>query len=173
MTIWDVLPFVVGAYYLFGRKRKKNDQETPEQSAPKKRPEISLEDVWKQLTDQTAETVPHSPPEEVVQKKKYNPQPVLTEENGSPDYSEYQTRKTMRPDSIGHSLKREKLEKKSYVKSKNIAENFDDPIIHTKTNALHREFDRHLAEEVEHLEAEDIDLRQAIIYEAILNKPRY
>ena len=82
MDVWDVIPFVVGAYYLFGRKKKNNDANQPPEPAPKKRPEISLEDVWKQLTDQTAASVPASPPQEVYQKKKFTPAPVVVEEKG-------------------------------------------------------------------------------------------
>lgn len=173
MDIWDVIPFVVGAYYLFGRSKKKSEPDQPAQPASKQRPEISLEDVWKQLTDHSSTVEQTSPPPEIVKTGKKIKQTPVVEEKGLQDYSEYQTRKTMRPDSVGHSLGREKLEKKSYVKSKNIAEHYDDPIVHTTKDALHQEFNRHLAIDSERLSADDIDLRQAIIYDAILNKPKY
>jgi hypothetical protein len=172
MDIWDVIPFVVGAYYLFGRSKKKSDPDQPAQPAPKKRPEVSLEDVWKQLTSQTSTVEQTIPPPDIIEPRKKIKQTPVVEEKGLQDYSEYQTRKTMRPDSVGHSLGRENLEKKSYVKLKNIAEKYDDPILHSTKKSLHREFDRHLAVDVEVLSAEDIDLRQAIIYDAILNRPK-
>ncbi len=170
MSVWDVIPFVVGAYYLFGRSRKKTEIEQPAQPAPKKRPEISLEDVWKQLTEQVTE-VPMHHQETVVETVKPKVKSVLVKDQSVQDYSEYQGRTTMRPDSVGHTLKRANTEKKSYVKSKNI-EQYDDKVVHSKSNALHRDIDRHFAEEVENLTAEDIDLRQLIVYDAILNRPK-
>ena len=170
MDFWDIIPFVVGAFYLFGRSRKKPDTEQP---TPEQRPEVSLEDVWKQLTNQTLPVEPSIPAPKVEKTKKKNKPVPVAEERGLQDYSEYQGRKTMRPDSVGHSLKRENQTKKSYVKSRNIAEHYDDPILHSTTDALHHEFNRHLAEDVEMLSADDIDLKQAIIYDAILNKPKF
>jgi hypothetical protein len=135
--IWDYLPFIIGLIYLFGRSRKKKLETTTEQPQ-QSQPEISVEEVLRELMGgQKKEVVVEKPSAPVTSVKK---QPVK-------------------------SYTAEKVQtSKPY--------NYDDREVYEKANTnLHKPL-KGLIETTE-LEQFEIDLKEAVIYSAILNRPEY
>lgn len=169
MDLKDLLPFIVGGLYLFFKARKKQTEDIEEIPTPpvKKKnrpapPVTSLEEVLKELM------IP------VPAKEK---KPVNTDMRDQ-DYRQksWETKDSdIKPQ--GHTFEKN-LARKAKTGTKlgeeTQAWDYEDKIEHTsKESTLHKKFDRHIAVEVETLHSEDIDLRQAVVYDAILHRPDF
>lgn len=157
MDFWDLVPFIVGALYLFSKGKSK--EVPPKPQAPRPQPktkttEPSFEEVLRELMGDVSRQ-----PQVVTEP----PAPkTLAEER-----SEQRSFETPVKKKKGKTVHIESIESRTWSYDDHI----EDEIKEEKRT--HHEIDRHFAIEQIGLKAEDIDLRNAVIYDAILRRPEY
>lgn len=152
MDFWDILPLLVGAYFLFGRSgRKQENADIPTAKPKAKRREISFEEIWRKLDEAGKQMAqPEEPP--------LHQRPI---------------EKPAETTDLSGKAKRKKIAKVVYPSDYNEfkGENFNDPYAHTDRDALHHQTDRHMESDTNKLNAEDIDLKLMVILDAIYRRP--
>lgn len=152
MDFWDILPLIVGAYFLFGRSGRKQENSDKPVAKPKtKRREITFEEIWRKLDEAGKQMA--QPEERPIHERPVEKHAEQTDLSGK--------------------AKRKKIAKVAYPSgySEFKGEIFDDPYSHTDRDALHHQTDRHIDSDANKLNAEDIDLKQMVILDAIYRRP--
>lgn len=161
MDFWDLVPFIVGAIYLFSKgKGKSTPQPAPEETPKRSKStssEPSFEEVLRELMGEK-----NKQPEVVVETPRKTqtvyPMDVPSDRRSYESPVKKKKEKTVRienPDTHTWSYD----------------DHIEDELVEKKR--VHREFDRHMEVEEIGLKADEIDFRNAVIYDAIFHRPEH
>lgn len=161
MDFWDLVPFIVGAFYLFSRGKKKElpsePQAQPREQRKGKPTQPSFDEVLRELMGEKSK------------------QPEVVVETPRKTQTVYPMDMPSNRRSYESPVKRKK-EKTVRIENPDTHtwsydDHIEDELVEKKR--VHRELDRHMEVEEIGLKSDEIDFRNAVIYDAIFHRPEH